>query len=115
MTNKLPRIDDYFSGDTLVLSVTVKNKRTGDTVSLIGSDIEWVLAESPASVNEVVKTVGDGITVTDAQYGEFEVEIVPTDTESLAGDYYHEAEITDADGDVSTVFAGGITINEDAV
>ena len=112
MTNMLSEIE-VFSGDTLVLAVTTKNDRTGNTWSLIDSDISWVLARSASDTPILTKEIGSGITVTDAQYGEFEVKVDPVDTEALDGRFVHEAQVTDQDGDVSTIFSGTLHIIED--
>lgn len=99
-----------FAGDTKTLQVTVKDEN-GDAVDLTGASIRW---QASRSVNkrpaDLEKSVGDGITITDATAGRFDVTLDSADTEDLRGDFYHEAEVIDASGNVSTVFTGTLTI-----
>jgi hypothetical protein len=56
------------------------------------------------------KSVGSGITVTNAAGGVITIEIEPDDTETVFGAYYHELEVIDAAGDIGTVLRGTMTI-----
>ncbi|QSG06391.1 hypothetical protein [Halapricum desulfuricans] len=105
----------HYAGDSLTLRVTTKEE-DGSRVDLTSTEIEWVLAESVSSTPDVVKgTSTGGITITDAVNGEFEIDLVPADTEALVGSYYHEAELRDAVGNEFTIFVGDITIKESAI
>lgn len=61
----------------------------------------------------ITKTVGDGITVTDAVVGEFEIVLAPSDTSTLSRLCSHSIEITDSNGDVSTVLDGTVYVELD--
>jgi hypothetical protein len=114
MTQVAQRITHY-AGDSLTLGVTTKTP-SGEVVDLTNSDIAWVLAESVSASPAVSKdTAGGGIVVTDALNGEFEIKIDPSDTESLSGTYYHEAELTDSAGNESTILVGDFVIKESAL
>lgn len=105
----------HYAGDSLVIAVTTKTT-SGERVDLMNADISWVLAESVSSSPVLLKTVSGGdIVVTDAEQGEFEIKLVPTDTESLSGSYYHEAEVVDSAGNESTIFVGSFDIKESAL
>ena len=58
------------------------------------------------------KSIGSGITVTDAVNGIFQVELTPADTLAKKGSYYHEAQVTDGSSDIATVFFGILTFVE---
>jgi len=114
MTRVLPPITDYTAGDSYVLNTKVREP-TGEVVSLTGASVEWGLADSASGTPLLTKDTNDGIRITDAENGEFSVTISPEDTEDLAGNYYHEAEITESSGAVSTVFTGQFRINPSIV
>lgn len=101
-----------FAGDTKVLVVPVVDENTGEVVPLDGVlTIRWHLSKN---VNKrpalLTKGLSNGITVTNAPGGIFEVSLDSADTEDLRGEFYHEAEIIDEDDNVSTVVSGTITI-----
>lgn len=98
-----------FQGDTKVLVFTVS--QGSGTADLTDAAIRWQLAKSVSKEALVEKSVGSGITITDAAGGVFEVLLEPEDTEALsAGAYYYEAEVTDGDDNVSTVATGALTL-----
>ncbi len=105
---------EFVSGDSkrLVVSVTDDNDTA---VDLTGAVISWQLARSVYGSAEISKSVGSGIAITDAVNGEFTVTLDPLDTDALEGDFYHEAQVTDTLGDISTVFSGNITIIKDLI
>jgi len=117
MATNIP-IEDYFSGDTLRLNISVVDDND-NAVDIRSADIEYMIAQPPnaqqSKVIEVQKSVGSGITITDGANGKFEIDIEPTDTESLEGRFEHECEVTDTDGDVTTIFTGVFNISEDLI
>lgn len=103
-----------YQGDSKVLSVTVADE-DGQVVPVDGMTIRWQASlvvtggfEPTAALSKDNGAIGGVTTVTEE--GVFEVEIEPEDTESLSGLYYHEAELTDGAGNVSTVLTGRMTI-----
>ena len=82
----------------------------GNPVDLTGASIRWQMAKHPESAALVTKSNNQGIAVTDEAGGAFEIELASADTEALVGKYYHEGEIVDAGGAVSTVLSGNVTI-----
>jgi hypothetical protein len=116
LTNKNELIDDYYSGDTLKINYTVyRDEAKQERKDLRQASAEWILAEDEGYTPIVTKTSqsGGGIQFTNARNGELTVTIEPSDTESISGTKYHELEITDAQGDVSTVASGDIVIDAD--
>lgn len=111
-----------FAGDTAELLVTVADGNAEPDAygekppaNLTGSTIKWALKDSVAGMQKVLKTVGVGVSLTAPWKGEFSVLLSPADTQGLVGRFYHEAEVTDIDGHVSTVLTGFIRIEPSGV
>ena len=101
---------EMFQGDSKDLVVTVSDA-AGQPVDLTGASIKWRAAPAvDSAVATISKATGSGIVITDAVAGEFTVSLVPADTQTLDGEFYHEAQVTDAAGAVSTVLSGHLTI-----
>jgi hypothetical protein len=104
---------EMFQGDDHVLEVSVQDSN-GDPIDLSGSLIDWALAANVSSDQLLIqKNSGaspGGITITDAGGGVFEVLIDAEDTEDLSGLYYHQSQVIDAEGSVSTIVAGWVRI-----
>ena len=104
-----------WSGDTKVLEVTITDS-DGAAVDLTGATISYVLQRNVNSAAATIsKTTDDGISITDASGGVFQITLDASDTASLSGSYYHECQITDASGNASTVFTGTVTMKDDAI
>lgn len=102
---------ELYAGDSKYLDFIATDN--GAAVDLTGVTIKWVMKRFVSSAsNDVYKdTIGGGVSITDAANGKFTVTIAPSDTKTLAvGTYYHEAEVTDALGNVSTVTVGKVTL-----
>jgi len=104
-----------FEGDSKTITVTVRDEAAA-VVDLSGFTIRWGLSplveggfNPAATLSKDSETTG-GIEITSAVGGVFVVTLDPDDTEALAGKYYHEAEVTDAAGNIATVLTGRITI-----
>lgn len=93
-------------GDTVSVDFAVTDS-AGVALDLTGATVKWQLAARPGSAALVTKQTSSGITVTNAAGGLFTVAIASSDTTSLSrGRYYHEAQVTDAAGNISTVAVG---------
>lgn len=80
-------------------------------VDLVDGDFKWIVHRK--GTVEVEKTVGNGIEITDAGSGHWEIHLDPVDTEGLGGKRYrHEARFTDAQDNESVVVKGRFTIEE---
>lgn len=81
--------------------------------------ISWVLAATPGGTALVTKTLALGqiaIVDKDGTDDAIEVTLLPVDTQGLGeGNYHHEAQVTDASGNVSTIARGTVTILRDTV
>ncbi|MEJ0015715.1 MAG: hypothetical protein WDN25_03965 [Acetobacteraceae bacterium] len=99
------------AGDTVRLAFTAYDSDGTTPLDLAGATIKWQLARDEAGPALISKQTGSGITVTNAAGGTFVVAIAPADTAAItAGGYYHETQVTDASGNVSTVATGSIAI-----
>lgn len=102
------------SGDTVRLPVSVMDD-SGNALNIAGASIEWVLAKHAGADPVITKSTADGsVALTDAEGGEFQVTVAPEDTADYAGTWYHEIELTDTDGNVSTILSGTFEIREDS-
>lgn len=100
-----------YAGDTVELSVSVTDSITGAAKNITGATIKWVLYNSRSSTATLTKTTASGITITDGVGGLYIITATPVETAAITPDiYYHESEITDSGGRVSTVFTGNITV-----
>jgi hypothetical protein len=100
-------------GDSVTLTVTVTSG--GVAKNLTSATIKWSCARSADGSAALSKTTSSGITITNAAGGIFQVALSKTDTAALLGYYYHEAEVTDAGGNVSTVMTGHLTVTQDLI
>lgn len=82
-------------------------------VDFTGCTVKWGLRSSKyATESIVVKTLMDGITILGDS---LLIKLAPADTANLAGTQYHECEITDQLGHVSTIFRGQVDIKRSGV
>ena len=100
-----------FQGDDKIIRVTTLDTDES-AVDITGCTIRWVwYKRSPYSlVVDKSTPSGSGITITDPTNGIFEITLVPTDTESLLGDYNHECELIDLESKISTIMVGAIKV-----
>lgn len=94
--------------DTVVLSGTVTSG--GVAKNLSGASILFRLFDHSGTIL-TKQTGGQGIVVTNAASGLYEVSIDPDDTEGLGGKTYEfEVIVTDGSGNVATVATGTLFI-----
>ena len=99
-----------YAGDSKTLTVTVTDG-AGAAKNITSATITWKMLEEQGGTVKLTKTVGSGIALTTPSSGIFTVTIAAADTSAfLAGQYYHEAEVTDSGSLVSTVLTGTITL-----
>lgn len=106
-----------FAGDTKHLETTVTDD-AGAAKTLGGATIRYAMATSPQDEAVVSKATPDDaeISIDSPSEGVFTIHLDPADTEALtATTYYHEAEVTDSQGNVATVFTGSVSIRPSVV
>jgi hypothetical protein len=99
-----------FAGDSKTLSVSVTEQADGAPTNITGATISWQAVRSLRKTVVITKSTSDGITISSGSGGTFDITLDPSDTASLRGDYYHEAQITFTTGEVSTVLRGVMTV-----
>lgn len=106
--------DPFYAGDSLRVVVSVTDDG-GGVKNISGASVRWVLADEEGDAPILEKsTDGGGVTITAPTDGVFEVQLDPADTEELRGVYHHEAQLTDAGGDVSTLLTGSFVVRPDS-
>ena len=100
----------FFAGDTITIRFSAVDA-LGSALNLENMTIEWALSKPSKTVELISKTVGSGITITDADGGLFEIRLMPTETQSLDGEYYQEVQISEG-GIISTIYAGSVHITK---
>lgn len=114
------RVDyEMIAGDDLEMAETCYEEDGETALNLTGATISTKVEFSTVTGGaDVTKSIGSGITVTDATAGQFSTYLDSTDSEGLTiadGVYpevYYQHEITDAAGNVVT-FDGYITLTRD--
>lgn len=103
-----------YAGDTANIKVTVYDSDNSNVrKNITGSTVKWVMFDPDDTGVILTKTTPSTVSVTDATNGELTIPLAPADTEAISpGNYRHEAEITDASGNVSTVLVGDFIILE---
>ncbi|MCP4897714.1 MAG: hypothetical protein GY906_12140 [bacterium] len=87
----------YFSGDALVIQVTVQDQDGNvlDLSTLPLSEATWAIAKEQGKTPLVTKTLGSGVALTNPPGvdGRLDITINNADTASLKGTYYHELQL----------------------
>lgn len=106
-----------YAGDHATIRITVTDSDNGGAAkNIAGATIKWGVYDEEGGILILEKTTADAVTITDGLNGICTVALVPADTSTLTpGIYYHEAEVTDADGNVNTVLTGEYTLNPSRV
>lgn len=105
----------HYKGDSATITIPVLDG-SGDAVDLTSATARWWMGKSVSATGTdvyVKKSIGSGIVI-DAETDRWLLVITlsPADTENLTktGTFYHEAEVVDAAGNVSTVTIGKFTL-----
>lgn len=105
-------------GDDIALNFTVL---TDENVTLFGASIKWRLyamrLELPIGDPLIEKNTDSGgdIEITDPVERLFSVDLFASELEPLVGRYYHEVEITGANGKIATTTTGVVTISPTSI
>lgn len=97
--------------DTKYLDVALRDEDNQTALDITGCSLTFTLKDLN-NVTKVTKTTGNGITVTNAKYGECQVLLLDSDTNGLLGKYNYSIKLTDAYGNKSTVVKDTITIED---
>lgn len=90
------------------LIVPITKKIDGSPLDLTGASITWALRQRMKSTsNLIMKTTPSQITVSG---NTLTVHLIPSDTTTLVGSFFHECKMTDSNGLESELFTGSATI-----
>lgn len=105
-----------YAGDSKKVIITVTDDNN-NALDLFGASVKWALKRSSRTdEREIYKEINKGIKIDNPTNGELTIDLLPSDTALLTpGTYYHECEVTDANGNVSTITVGYITISKSGV
>lgn len=99
-----------YEGNDHVLAVQVANGSAPMDLGSITAARFWLAKSVSASSAKVEKTLGAGITVTNAAQGQLEIVLSSEDTRALKGELYCELELVNATGKRATVMTGSVTV-----
>lgn len=110
-------IEEYFSGNDVVLHFTTIDEDTADALDLSGATaIDFMVAKkASASTALISKSLANGISIVSAAEGTFDVTLSDSDTEALKGDYYYEVRLTNSLGNKITLAYGKFSITENLI
>ncbi len=107
-----------WAGNTRYLSVSVTEQDGETPKDLTDAHIVWILREYGSAENILVKETSaeatplGGLMINDPPTaGIFTIFLYPEDTQDLSGVYYHQADVTNQHGEVSTVLTGSAVID----
>lgn len=98
------------AGEYKKFSVTIKNG-SGTAINLTGATpIQYGISQTEGGARILTKTLGSGITITDAANGVLEIVITAADLAGKEGEFHHELSITESSGNKSCAFTGKLTV-----
>jgi leucyl aminopeptidase (aminopeptidase T) len=111
MTPATYNMPNHYKGDTFE-AITFTIKENGVVVDLTGTTIRIDFKKDAINSHEKTsKTLGNGITLTDAVNGAVSIDSFVNNWD--VGKYIYDAEITFPDGTINTYFKGTLTVIQD--
>lgn len=105
---------EMYQGDDKILRVTVLDD-DDNAVDITGTTIAWGIYRRTQGNIVLNKNTSSGISLTAPGSGIFEINLIRANTLSLQGRYLHEAEMTDLNGNHSTLFTGTVLIHKSLI
>lgn len=100
---------EMYAGDTKNINIEVR--QDGEIINVSQATFKWAMKNSPTvKENVLYKESGEGIITTDGENGLIRIRLDSSDTEDLIGGFYHEVEMTDHLGNISTITVGNAVI-----
>lgn len=102
------------TGQDVLIRVTLADQ-DGNPINLVGAQrIVWGYGRSYGVAPDIAKDDAalGGVTVNDAINGIIDVDLQPADTTNRQGVYFHQAQVTDINGDIRDAHLGTITFIE---
>ena len=107
---------EHYAGDTATITIGPVVDGSGTDVDLSGATARWWMGKSVSATGTDIylkKSVGSGLAIDRVTTDQWSIVItlLPADTDFTAsaikaGTYYHECEVVDAGGNISTVTIG---------
>lgn len=110
MAGEINQNFDLVEGNNKVLSFVCYEN--GSAKNITGASISWAARSSSSSI---VKSVGSGITITNAVAGTFEVSLSQNDTLGEVGSWEHQCDLIDALNQRSTIARGKMTVDKSII
>lgn len=106
---------ELFAGDTLELAVDVVDQ-DDVPVDLTGAVVDWQLSKSAKDTTPLIEKTSTNSNEISVSNFSFVVHIQSADTEDFKpATYYHEAQVTLADGTIGTAVTGKCKVKENLV
>lgn len=96
-------------GDSRLVNITVVDEYASP-LDISSVQVNWIMYKRNPDNPVLQKTTTSGVVLTAPTSGILTIHLAPADTLNLLGRFYHECEITDISGNVSTVTEGSVTI-----
>lgn len=100
-------------GDTEEWELTVLEREDGPAKDLTGAEALEFCVKWPRERTVIEKSLGDGVTITDAPAGKAHIVVSPADTDALPNRrirFMYEVELRDSAGKVHTPVGGIFTL-----
>ena len=109
---KIKQDFDLYAGNSRILEVTVTDESDEAALDLTGATtVTWIMADKPGGIASITKTLGSGVTVTDAVNGILQVIILAADSKIVTpGRYYHEVFLVDLSARPFTITVGNVNL-----
>jgi len=98
-----------YAGDTASITVGITTDSGTTAASLAGASAVWIAEEEVGSGSVIRLTTNNFVSLSGSIAT---LAIAASDTVNLAGKYYHELEVTDTNGNISTTTTGIVTIKK---
>jgi hypothetical protein len=108
---------EIFAGDTRDIIVNIVDQ-DGAAVDLTNGAVSWSAATNDWPVNTAAVVISKtSITAgeIDLANGSFVVHLLSADTQGIAGNFYHEAQVTLSDGTIGTPLTGRLKIKSNLI
>lgn len=99
---------NMYSGNTMPIYVTIKDKQNKVVPIDEGDTFEWIMKLRGRTIAE--KDSANGISIIDAALGRVCIRLLPEDTKGTSGECDHELLMIDSDGTKTTVTTGKVLI-----
>lgn len=98
---------EMYAGDTKNIIIAVTDA-SGMALDLTAATVRWILKPPQPNAAIAISKSSPEIAI---DIDRITIKLLPKDTETLFGNFYHEAELTDQIGNVSTIMVGTAKIN----